>query len=244
VPRQRRLPDADYQQFAETFIDAVLDPRRRWLVAYLMTFGFPSIPSEQDIASGQFAIIMHEAINTDWFVPFWFDEALRERDREKLVPWAKQEAKHRELTNAEMGQLLRSMNSEILRQSLKGMRSMFRFRRGPKPHITQDQLATLQETAEMIRSAILKLLAELATTSHTIPEILKYLQTDYADACKFLMRHESKLEAALKDPKLLKRAHRPAARARVIANAMAGCDYDLAFSTSLERAREARRRTK
>jgi hypothetical protein len=97
----------------------------------------------------------------------------------------------------------------------------------------------------LLRPAISKLLAERSSTSHTIPEILKYLQKDYPEAYKFLTRHRSKLEAALNDSKLLSRARkRPAARAGVIANALAGSDYNLAFSTSLERVREARRRGK
>jgi hypothetical protein len=167
-----------------------------------------------------------------------------ERSKEKLVPWAKQQAKERKLTKDEMARLLDSLKSEKLKQSLKGLRDSFRFRRGPTPRIAQDQYKALLKTAELLRPAVSKLLVESPSTSHTLREILKYLQKDYPIACAFLLRHEFRLAEALKHPKLLERAHKRRARAGVIASAMAGCDYKLAFSTSIERVREARRRLK
>jgi hypothetical protein len=250
VPRhepQGRLPTTEvlYQQFAEQFIDAVLDPGRPWLVEYVLTFGFPPIPTQQDIESGRLAIKMHEAVTSGWFVEAWFGELVLERNKEKLVPWAKQQAKERKLTKDEMARLLDSLKSEKLKQSLKGLRDSFRFRRGPAPRVAQDQYKALLKTADLLRPAISKLLVELSSTSHTLQEILKYMQKDYSTACAFLLRHEFRLAEALRDPKLLERAQkRRAARAGVIASAMAGCDYKLAFSTSIERVREARRRLK
>jgi hypothetical protein len=246
--QRRRLPatGAEYQQFAEQFIGAVLDPRRPWLIEYLLRFGFPAVPSEEDIASGRLAIKIHEAISLEKWGSWWLFEALQERNREKLVPWAKQQARKRKLTTAEITRLLDSTRSETLKRSLKGFRATFRFRRGPKPHITQDEYTTLLETANFLLPAVSKLLAELSSgDSHReIPKDMYEAHAD-ADACKFLLRHEMTLEKALKDPALRKRAQkRPAARARVIANAMAGCEYGYAFSTSLERVRDARRRLK
>ncbi len=245
--QQRRLPatDAEYQHFSEEFIDAVLDPRRPWLVEYLLVFQFPPVLTQQEIASGRLAINMHEAITSDSLVPEWFGDSLRERKKEPLVTWAKQQAKQRELTKDEMAQLLDSTKSEKLRQSLKGLSARFGFRRGPRPHITQDQYTALLNVAELLRPAVAKLLVELSSTRYNIPKILEYLQEAHPDACKFLIRHQAKLEESLKDPKLLQRARKnPDARAWVIASAMAGCQYNLAFSTSIERVRDAQRRVK
>ncbi len=245
--QQRRLPatQAEYQQFAEQFIDAVLDPVRPWLVEYLLKREFPPVPSEDDIASGRLAIKIHEAISLDKLGPWWLFEALRQGNRKELVPWAKREAMDRRLTKDEMTRQLDSTKSETLKRSLKGFRATFRFRRGPKPQIHRDDYVILLATAEFLRPAISKLLAERDSTTRTLREILTYLQKDHPEACKFLMRHEMTLETCLADPKLLRRARRrPAARARVIANAMAGCEYGLAFSTSIERVREAKLRLK
>jgi hypothetical protein len=245
-PRKRESPatDREYQQFAEQFIDAVLDPVRPWLVEYLLKREFPPVPSEEDIASGRLAIKIYEAISYDTLAPWWLYEATQQRDRETLVTWAKHEAMNRKLTKDEIRRQLDSTKSKTLERSLKGFRATFRFRRGPTPHIPQDEFTALLKRAELLRPAISKLLGELSQRD-SLREILKDIQEEHSDACKFLMRHEMTLEKALNDPALRKRAQkRLAARARVIANAMAGCEYNLAFSTSLERVREAERRLK
>jgi hypothetical protein len=161
--RHQRLPvrETEYQQFAEQFIDAVLDRRRPWLIEYLLRFGFPPAPTEEDISSGRLAMKIHQAISSDWLVPEWFGDALQEHNKEPLVPWAKQQAKKRKLTKDELARLLDSTRSEKLKQSLKGFNATFRFRRGPKPHITQDQYPALLKTAELLRPAVLQLLTEL-----------------------------------------------------------------------------------
>ena len=244
-PRRLPVTQAEYQQFAEQFIDAVLDPVRPWLVEYVLKREFPPVPNEEHVASGQFAIKVYEAIYFGKLGPWWLYEAIHLRDRETLVRWAKREATNRKLTRDEIRRQLDSTKSETLKRSLKGFRATFRFRRGPKPQIHRDDYAILLTTSEILRPVISKLLAERDSTSRTLREILAYLQKDHPEACKFLMDHEMKLETCLADPKLLRRArHRPAARARVIANAMAGCEYHLAFSTSMERVREAKLRLK
>jgi hypothetical protein len=249
VPKQersRRLPatQAEYQEFAQQFIDAVLDPVRPWLVECVLKREFPPVPNEEHIASGQFAIKVYEAIYFDKLGPWWLYEAIHLREREKLVRWAKREAMDRKLTRDEIKRQLDLTKSETLKRSLKGFRATFRFRRGPTPQIHRDDYAILLATAEFLRPAILKLLAELDSTTRTLPEILTYLQKDHPEACKFLIRHETTFERCLTDQKLLARAHRLAARSRLLAYAMAGCEYRLAFSTSIERVREAKRTLK
>ena len=119
--------DAEYQHFAEQFIDAVLDPNRPWLIEYLLKREFPPVPSEENITSGQFAIKVYEAIYFEKLGPWWLYEAIQQRDREKLVRWAKREAKDRKLTEDEMGRQLDSTKSETLERSFKGFRALFAF---------------------------------------------------------------------------------------------------------------------
>ena len=130
-PRRSPATDAQYQRFAEQFLDSVLDQRRPWLFWYLWRFGFPPVPSEKNIESGDLAIKIHEALTNDWMVPEWFGEALLQRNKEQLVPWAKEEAKVRQLTPAQMARLLDSTTREALKRSLKGLVATFSFRRGP-----------------------------------------------------------------------------------------------------------------
>jgi hypothetical protein len=160
------------------------------------------------------------------------------------VAWAKRETIKGRLTKDEMKRQIDSTKSETLERSLKGFRATFRFRRGPKPQVNREDYATLVTTAEFLRPAILILLNQLDSTTHTLREILTYLQKDHPEACKFLMRHQTSFEKCLTDQKLLARAHKPSARSGLLAYAMAGCEYRLAFSTSIERVREAKRTLK
>ena len=83
----------------------------------------------------------------------------------------------------------------------------------------------------------MKILKELSSqTSHTLEEILAYCRKDYPQACEFLSRNIERFQQASKDKHVMKRAtKRISAKARVLADAMAGTDYDLAFSTSIKR---------
>jgi len=84
---------------------------------------------------------------------------------------------------------------------------------------------------------------ELASpTAHTLQEILEYCRRDYTEPWKCLLLHLLRFQQALNNKGLMNRAKkRISARARVLADAMAGTDHKLAFSTSVERVREARR---
>ena len=98
------------------------------------------------------------------------------------------------------------------------------------------------EKADLLRPAVTALLTQLQQTKHSVSEILEYLRKDHPEASEFLLGHVNRLQLALNDPKVLRRAQkRISARARVLADAMAGTDFGLTFSTSMERVREARR---
>jgi len=60
-------------------------------------------------------------------------------------------------------------------------------------------------------------------------------------ACEFLSQNIHRFRQALEDPTLLQRAKKSKeGRSRVLAEAMAGANYQLTFSTSRERVRRAR----
>ena len=241
------ITDREYQSFFETFVDGILDPRQPWLVDYALSGGFNTVPTEEYIESGRFAWAVRQAATQGWTAAEWMYEAFQQRDKEKLVQWYKKHAKAAKLGRDDMAILIECTKSKTLKRSLKGLGEPFIFRKGPKPQLPRgDQSAEALRLAELIYPAVLRVLTELSTgTAHTIGEILQYLQKDYPEACEFLIRHSSRFEVCLKDPAVLRRASkRFPARARAIADAMAGSEYGVMFSTSMERVGEARRRRK
>jgi hypothetical protein len=236
---------AEYQHFAEQFVDLLVDPKQGWFVYYIMTGGLDDIPTEEEIDSGKFALGVLNRIDRGetQLIEVSLYEALTTGDRGALVPHTKQWAMDEALSREEMGMLLKIGRSRSLQHSFKQLKSTFRFRVGGKTKLATGQYDRILKRAEQLRPAIEKILSELTSeTSHTLPEILKYCHKDYPEACDFLSRHLQLFQQAFNDKRVMNRAtKRLPARARTLADAMAGTDYNLAFSTSIERVREARR---
>jgi hypothetical protein len=139
--------------------------------------------------------------------------------------------------------LLKMGKSSSLKQSFKMLNSRFSFRSGGRTKITRSHFEKLLERANQLRPAIEKILRERSSnTSHTLQEILDYCRKDHPEGCDFLSRHIERFQQAFKDKRVVNRAtKRISAKAGALADAMAGTDYELAFSTSIEKVREARR---
>jgi len=249
VPRQRkrtdpRPSDEEYQRFSEQFVEVILDSRQQWLFRYLKRGGLGQIPTEEEIKSGDFAFRVLEFLERDWLMEERLYDAFDQHDKKILIPWIKRSIMNQKATKDEMDRLLSLGRPAVLKNSAKQLTDVFKFHRGPKPKLPAGQYAKALATAELLRPAVLRLLQELdSETSHSIGEILNYLQTDYPDACKFLLSNISRVHQALNDPRVQNRAKkRIVSRARVLADALAGSDFELQFSTSIERVREARRR--
>jgi hypothetical protein len=248
VKRRSQTPtvpgDTEYQRFAEEFTDLILDPRSgAWIIQFLLQGGFEDVPSEEYIESGGFAQHVLNLAEMDWVQPTWLVEALYGGDRERVSLWVKERLVEMNVTSEDMKRFLTVAHPSFLRKSLKQLGAKFKFHRGPRPKLPPREYSKILGRAEVLRPAIVQLLSLLPGTKNSLSETLKYLQKDYPEACEFLLRHQLRFEKALGDAKLLKRAEsRIPARARVLADAMAGTDYDLRFSTSVERVREARRR--
>jgi hypothetical protein len=250
VPRLRketgsRPSDEEYQRFSEQFADVILDPRQKWLAQYLLTGGFGQIPTEQEINSGAFALRVLEFLKRDYLVEEWLYEALNRGDKRLLIPWIKLATRNFKTTREEMSRLLSLGKPSVLRNSAKQLTDVFKFHRGPRPKLPSRQYAEILRLAEVLRPAVLELLRRLDSKTRRSPEeILNFLLIDYPDACKFLLSNISRVHQALNDPRLRSRAKkRIVSRARVLADALAGSEYGLQFSTSIERVGEARRTT-
>ena len=236
----------DYQRFAEDFTDAVLDPRQPWLIEYIMAFGFPPIPSEEQLSSGALAVKMHVAIEGGFLVDEERYEALMKPDRQKLVDGFRDEAMARKLTLDELSRLLASANFKALKKSLKALGEPFKFRPGPTPP-SKRQFDEALRQSEVLQPALLKFLNQQSSgTTHSTREILRFLSKDCPEGCKFLIENISRVEKCLKNPGLAQKAKtRPLARAQVLADAMAGsvC-LNRQFTTAVEYIRAERRRRK
>jgi len=237
-----KISDAEYQRFAEQFVDCILDPRQPWLVQYVLTGGFSTIPTDEELSSGKFAFKMLTLLERDselWEA--WLYEAFTSGDRAAVLAWVHERSIECKLTRDQMRRLLACGNSTVLRRSLKKLGKTFTFHSGAKRKLPVGQHLRLLEIAHLLEPAILKLIS-FPKTSRTLADTLCYLEQDHHKACEFLSRHTTRLQQALDDPKLLERAKKDLpARARVLAEALAGSDYELTFSTSREDIRQARR---
>jgi hypothetical protein len=239
------VSDAECQHFAEQFADMILDPKRPWLIQYLLVKGFETVPTWEELESDEFALtLLNKLQDESWLWEAWFYEALQVRDREKLVPYFRKLAVDGGLKKDHFDRLLAVGKSSVIRQSLKKLGKRFSFHTGPKAKLPVWRYTEVYEVAEMLRPAIQKFLELDRSTSRTSSEVLKFLQKDYPSACGFLLKRIRTFQQALADPGLLKRAKkRIPARARILADAIAGTDYHLTFNTSIERVRQARRQS-
>jgi hypothetical protein len=239
------VSDLQYQRFAEQFVDLVVDSKRPWLVRYIVMGGLNHIPTEEEINSGDFALQVLNRLERGEteMIELELYEALDAGDREFLVPYTRKWAQEASLSREELRMLLRMGESSSLRHSFKRLNSRFDFRSGGQNKIARSQFDRILDRAEQLRPAIQKILNELSSSSsHTLEEILEYCRKDYPEACAFLLGHIQRFQQAFNDKRIANRAiKRVPARARALADAMAGTDYQLAFSTSIEKVREARR---
>jgi len=234
--------DEKYQRFAEQFVDMILDSRNPRLFSYLIHGGFQTVLTSKDLNSEELAYEVLSVLkegNRLWEPEI--SDALLNEDQEKLVRYFKKTAKKNRLSQDALARILETGKPEVMRKSFKQLWKQLSSHRGPRPKIATQKYGDILKTADLLKPAIKKLL-EMPETTRTIGEGLKYLQKDFPEACEFLLRHVNRLRQAPDDPQVQKRAFkRIEARARVVADAMAGSDYRLSFRTSLEYVGQARR---
>lgn len=238
--------DEDYQRFAEQFADDALDPRKPWVAQCIMVFGFPlPVPTEEHIASGALIKKIHTArTSTDAFMDEWIYEGLTHPDRNLLVHEFRERVKQQRLTKDELIRLLAYGNLNSLKRSLASLRESFKFRPGPAPP-TQHQYEEALRQSDVLVPALLTLDRQLSIgTSHSLKQNLKYLSKDFPEACQFLLENSDVLRESLDDPKVMARGKtRPNARARALADAIAGSVYlNRKSSTAIESLRKERKK--
>lgn len=231
--------EAEYTQFAEKFVDLMINPDHPWLLHYFLSGGFTFPPqSTQELAVD----IIREAQRGDFLVLKELADAAEARDREKLISLVKSSLAETKPSSESMDQVLRNLRPSALRGAIQELEGMFKLHRGRNPKIPTHKFPELAARSDILTPIIEKVLLELKSgTKIPVTEFLKLWKVDHPEGCTFLLRYISRLQQAMDDPSLLKSATKIKSRARVLADAMAGSDYNLTFLTSRDRASAARR---
>lgn len=145
VRRQELKPKqssgAEYQQFAERFVDLLVDPKQGWFVYYLMTGGLDHVPTEEEIESGKFAlnVLNRIARGETQLIEVPLYEALDSGDREFLLPYTKRWAENAAFSTSEMRLYLKIGRSAALLHSFKRLKSTLGLRVGGKTKLPAGQ---------------------------------------------------------------------------------------------------------
>lgn len=236
-PDQSKLTAAECDQLAEILVDTILDPSTPWLrKSMLAGLQYPQLARELTGALGFPLSGRVTAKATD------LSDALEKTDRKKLLDLF-QAGLRRDPPTREQAQKLMNLDVPmVFRHALQKTARMFPAKRGRKPKIRKRDYPKIADWAEKLVPVCQKVLEGLESKSrHTIAEILEFEKADHSEACTFLLHHLGRFEKLLEDQKLLNQVATIDARARLIADAMAGADYELSFRTSIQRAREGRR---
>jgi hypothetical protein len=236
-PPGEKLTEAECKELAENFADMILDPSTPWVRTSILTgLQLPETSKEVARRSGFPAGIFDSPACKV------FADALERMDRNRLGEILMSELLRDPPTKEQAEGILKLGDPSLMRGALREAERMFQGKRGRKPKIAKRDYPKLAERASTLRPIILKLLAAIRSDSRSsIRDLLESWKAECPEACTFLLHHLGRLELALKDQRLRARASGLEARAGVLAEALAGADYKLRFSTSIERTREGRR---
>jgi hypothetical protein len=239
VHYQKQLSATECEEFAEEFVDKLLDPSMPWLrTCILAGFANPELTKELGRVFGLSTDNFNSSLTRD------FKDALEKMDRVKLVGKVKPEFL-KDPPTKEQARIFRALDfGALMRKAMEGATHEFTAKRGRKPKAGRREYTKIAMWGDRLYPVCLKVLTELRSGTHrSVRELLELWKQDFPEACTLLLHHLDRFESALKDKRLLKRAMGIESRARLLADATAGADYGLKFRTSIERAREGRRLT-
>ena len=231
-----RLSERESLRFAERFVDRLLDSkepvRRKILLEGLKR------PAAARLALKELGF-PDTAYATLWAKQL--ELALQRRNRKRLVELVVQEFVRSPIPRGCEEALLALSDPANLRRAAIEAAKQHGGTPGKKG-LKQYEYRHLVEIADESYPVVLKLLQELKSgTGKTVQELLEFWQSDYPGACEFLLRNVGALEELLAARELPRPAKKLQTRVRVISEALAGAEYELAWSTSIERVRQGRR---
>lgn len=233
----QKLSGAELEEFAERFVDKILDPSTPSLrTTILAGLEYPELSKEIARSMGFPADVHSSAWAHD------MTDAVKRMDRKKLVALAKTALAKDPPTEEQAQQFLAIDLGRLMRMALQDASRQFTAKRGRKPKAERRDYPKIAAWGDKLYPVCLRLMTELQSSPHKpVRNLLESCKQDYPEACMFLLHHLAQFELATKDKGLRKRAAGIEARARLLSDAIAGADYNLKFRTSIERAREGRR---
>ncbi|MBZ5492190.1 MAG: hypothetical protein LAO76_14765 [Acidobacteriia bacterium] len=163
-------------------------------------------------------------------------------DKVSLKSWLVKLESRDGMTREQAKALFSLFDLSPLRKILLDLAETFKGTQGRQPKLKLADYPRLIQVADSLSPLIGKILSQLEqSTKKTALETVMFWQADHPEAAGFLLSYYKQFELALHDATLKRRSKRPATRAKLLAEAMAGMEYGLTFSTSIERVRQARR---
>jgi hypothetical protein len=235
--REKQLSPAEYEEFAEVFVDLILDPSIPWLRSGMLAqMNNPESTKEFARSIGRPNPII---------VPVWtpaFKDALEKMDRPKLLELVKSATLKHPPTRSEMRFFQKTEFVDLMRKSIEETARLFPARRGRKPKADRRDYSKIAVLGDALYPVCLKIETELRSrTRYSVCDLLEHWRPQFPEACSFLLAHLPHFESTLNDNRLRKRAKRIESLARLLADGMAGAKYGLEPRTAIERAREGRR---
>lgn len=237
---QDYLSEAEMIQFAERFVNQLLDPKRSWFRKSMLE-GLKR-PEQAKLMLREMRL-PDDLHGTAWVKQF--EISLQRRNRNRLLELLKAELVRSPILRGSEKALLSLGDPAILRKGFLKIAKQFSGGRGRKALIEESEYQELAAIAEELYPVILKLLQELdSCTKRAIQDLLEFWQLDHPTACSFLLRNLPRLQEGLNASVLPRPAKKLQTRARVLSEALAGTEYGLTFSTSIERVRQGKRALK
>jgi hypothetical protein len=171
--------------------------------------------------------------------------ALERKDRKKLTAIVKEDFLKNPIPPGKERALMQVFEPRIWRKGLVEAANQLKGKPGATPLVSPADYPKLASCADGLRPIIQKLLNERDDGNpRTVGECLEFWRRKYPEPCQFLLRNADKLTELLNAKRLPKSAKKLETQAHVIADALAGCEEGLKFSTSIERVRQGRRMVK
>lgn len=232
-----KLSEEEFKQLAERLVDYLL--------------GSSGAPLRQGFATAQrnpaLLKLAAEALgfpqrarDTRWLIEF--GNALARKKRSRLLILIN-EAFVKDPPTFEQAQRLRRLDPRALwRTGLLEVAEAFKGLRGIPARIKPSEYPAIAALGDRLTPACKKILVDYESNpNRSLATIVENCRKEVGEAGTFFLRHMERLKSALEDQELLNRARKIDTRARLLADAMAGAEFDLTLRTSIERARTGRR---
>lgn len=237
---QDYLSEDEIAHLVERLVDRLLDPTQPWSRKCILE-GLKR-PEQAKWLAREIGL-PDDVHDTAWAKQF--EISLQRRNRKRLIELLKAEFVRSPIPRGCETTVLSLGDPAILRKGMLEIAKRFSGKPGRKPLIEESEYQKLAAMAGELYPVILKLLQELDRgTKRTVRDLLEFWQLDHPTACGFLLRNLPRLQEGLNARVLPRPAKKLPTRARVLSEALAGTEYGLTLSTSIERVRQGKRALK